>query len=199
MKHFFSFLFSIGGVLLTITTVLLLNEAPPLKPRTIVETPVSFSIAPPPKIKPQSKPKVPQKQQSTPPPLPTLAPSLTGLSFGVEGLEQALVVERTSLLEDEKVVMTTETVDLPPRPTQQVAPEYPNRARKKGVEGYVTLSMLITEFGRVKDILVVDSYPKGVFELSATTAIRDWRFIPGEYENNPVSVRVTQTLRFSLK
>ena len=201
MRRFFAPLLSLLGLMGTIGLVLFMNEAPPSKQRSLAKSPTSFSVAPPPpKIVPQSTPKPrPQAQAAPPPPLPMLNSSLSGLSFGMEGLDDALTVQQGDLLqEDSNVVMTTETVDLPPRPTRQISPVYPERARKKGIEGYVTLSLLINELGAVQDVLVVDSYPEGVFDTSAQTAIQDWQFAPGEYEGTPVPVRVTQTLRYSL-
>ena len=117
----------------------------------------------------------------------------------MDGLEDAFSVQNGELLSSDKaIVMTSDTVDLPPRATRQLAPEYPTRARKKGVEGYVTLSLLISDNGQVQDVLVVESYPEGTFEQSALEAIEQWQFSPGEYEGAPVTVRVTQTLRYSL-
>ena len=200
MRRLFPYFFSAFGLLLTIGLVLIMNEAPPPKQRTLAKAPASFSVPPPPpKIQPKttSKPKARAKQ--APPPLPMLNSALSGMSFGMEGLEDVFAVQHGSLLSaEEQIVMTTETVDLPPRPVQQYSPEYPSRARKKGVEGYVTLSLLINETGKIQDVFVVESYPEGIFEQSAQEAIEQWMFAPGEYEGNPVPVRVTQTLRYSL-
>ena len=121
------------------------------------------------------------------------------MSFGLEGLEDAFSSQEYSNLTGERnVVMTSDTVDTPPKPLQRTAPRYPTRARTKGIEGYVTLSLLIDEMGEVKDIVIVDSYPNGTFEDSAKMTVESWVFQPGEYDGAPVSVRVTQTLRYSL-
>ena len=122
-----------------------------------------------------------------------------GLSFGLEGLEDVFDSSQMSMLEQaDNVVMTSETVDTPPKALKRLAPEYPSAARRKGIEGYVTLSLLVSESGRVQDVVVVDSYPEGIFDISAKETVTQWEFAPGEYENQPVSVRVTQTLRYSL-
>ena len=47
--------------------------------------------------------------------------------------------------------------------------------------------------------MVVEAIPNGVFEQSAVQAVKEWRFNPGEYEGDSVSVRMTQTLRFQLR
>ena len=50
----------------------------------------------------------------------------------------------------------------------------------------------------VEDIVILEGTPAGVFEDAAKSAIRQWRFEPGEYEGKPVPVRVEQLLRFEL-
>ena len=200
MRRLFPVLFSCFGFLGTVGLVLVMNEAPPKKQRDLAEHSVSFSIerevAP---VQRSPKPKPRSKPRKAPPPTPMLSTSLRGLSFGLEGLDQALDVQGDALLNvQENLVMTSETVDVPPRPIVRIAPFYPPRAQKKGIEGYVTLSLLITEDGTVEDVLLVESAPEGIFEASAEDAIQRWTFEPGKYKDAPVSVRITQVLRFTL-
>ena len=71
--------------------------------------------------------------------------NLSGLSFGMEALEDQLVVKGEDLLgANQDVVMTSETVDIP-QSQRPYCPEYPTTARRKGIEGYVTLSLLIND------------------------------------------------------
>ena len=117
----------------------------------------------------------------------------------MDALQRDFSMDGSDLIEDQgDVVMTAKTVDIPPRPVDRKAPQYPRRARKKGVEGYVILSMLIDENGKVKDVLVVESQPTETFDDAALDVVWSWRFQPGEYKGKSVSVRVTQTLRFEL-
>ena len=44
-------------------------------------------------------------------------------------------------------------VDVPPRPVHRVSADYPARARSKGLEGYVTMSILIDDDGLFKTFL----------------------------------------------
>ena len=200
MRHFIALLFSIFGVVATVVVVIAINEAPPLKKRDLSSQQVSFSTPPPPKqIASKPKPKPKPKAAAAPPPVPIAMTGAGGLSFGLEGLEDVFDSSQMSMLEQaDNVVMTSETVDTPPKALKRLAPEYPSGARRKGIEGYVTLSLLVSESGRVQDVVVVESYPEGIFDISAKEIVTQWEFAPGEYENQPVSVRVTQTLRYSL-
>ncbi|MFT5684029.1 MAG: protein TonB [Myxococcota bacterium] len=164
----------------------------------------SFSVqAPPkktpPKQKPQRKAK-PKKSRSRNPPAPLIGASLSGLSFGLDGLDGGLVDDASALLGDIRdVVMTAETVDELPVPVQQVAPQPPGRARQKGISGVVVVSLLIGVDGRVQDIDVLESRPPGVFDDAAVTAVRQWRYQPARYQGEPVPLRIDVPIRFDFE
>ena len=201
IKRVFPFFVAIIGFCGVIYVSAILRKSTTPKEPPSESKAVSFEVAtdikPPPKSqpKPKSRPK-----NSTPPPAPMFSSSLAGLQFGLAGLNTDIGGDGSGLLSDEKndVVMTIQTVDLPPRPVQRSAASYPKRARRNGIEGEVTLSMLIDLRGTVLDVVVIDSEPPRVFDQSAIEAVKTWRFQPGEYEGKPVSVRVSQTLRFKL-
>ena len=159
-----------------------MNKPTPQKVHTFSNKAASFSVAPtppPPPPKAAPPPKMVQKQSAPPPPMPMMNSSLSGLSFGMEGLQQDYSMRGADVIgEQEGVIMTSETVDIPPRPLQRPPPKYPRQAQKKGVEGYVVLSLLIDNSGQVQDIMVVDSHPQQIFEDSALDAIRSWVFRP---------------------
>jgi protein TonB len=89
-------------------------------------------------------------------------------------------------------------VDRPPKPTLQVPPEYPYRARRRGVEGSVELRFTVTRDGRVTAIDVVRAQPQHLFEESAKQAVTRWRFEPAMRDGKPVDVRVQVQLDFKL-
>ncbi len=161
----------------------------------------SFDVKPPSKPPPQKKPREQKKKprKSPAPPIPTLGASLTGLSFGIAGLDALAGVDDALLGDVSSVVMTEDSVDSTPEPLARTAAEYPARARQKGIEGYVTVSLLVTADGQVRDAKVVDAQPPGVFDDAALSTIRSWTFRPATYEGVAVSVRVHQTLRFALQ
>src|SRR5690606_36807188 len=63
-------------------------------------------------------------------------------------------------------------------PLVRVPPEYPPRALTRGLEGWVLVQFTISTIGTVKDPIVVDAEPKGVFDDAALKAIARWRYNP---------------------
>ncbi len=85
-------------------------------------------------------------------------------------------------------------------PLVRVNPEYPRRALERSIEGWVHVRFTITAAGTVKDLVVVDAEPKGVFDEAASKAVLRWRYNP-RVENGAAVERVgEQTLiRFKLE
>ncbi len=134
-------------------------------------------------------------------PMPNLAASLSGASFDLPtftagGLEEV----SKDLLGDtnKKMVMTEGAVDKVAQPLRRTRAEYPAKARKLGIQGYVKMSLFINESGSVEKVQVLDASPPGVFEETAQNAIASWEFQPSEYQGQPVAGWVTQTVRFEL-
>ena len=64
------------------------------------------------------------------------------------------------------------------QPTKRGNPEYPRRARSRGIEGFVILEFTVTRSGAVEDITVVDAAPKRIFDRAAIRAAQDFVFEP---------------------
>jgi protein TonB len=64
------------------------------------------------------------------------------------------------------------------------------------VRGDVRVRITVDTEGRVKDAEVVSSSPPGVFEKSALTAVRRWRFKPVEVDGRAVEATATTTVVF---
>ncbi len=194
---------SLVGAAVVLGTVVWMNALEALDKNQHQQAVSSFEVRkskPPPARKRKPKPKPKPKSARPAAPLPDLGVSLSGIDFGLPGLGDALADATTRLIGDvEDVVMTEDAVDEVPRATQRSAAPYPARARAKGIEGFVVVSMLVDNQGAVKDLQVVEASPVGVFEDSALAALRSWRFDPAMYEGRPVAVRVRQTLRFALE
>jgi TonB family protein len=82
---------------------------------------------------------------------------------------------------------------------RMVQPEYPDAARKQGIEGWVELVFTVTPKGTVEDVEVRNSSPAGVFDDSASKAVKQWRFEPVERNGEKVSQRAMVRLRFENK
>ncbi|GAB2801276.1 hypothetical protein GCM10027040_31150 [Halomonas shantousis] len=69
-------------------------------------------------------------------------------------------------------------VESSPQPTVRVPPQYPSRAQRRGLEGYVEVRFTIQPNGRVDpdSLRVVDAQPRHVFERAALKAIAEWQF-----------------------
>jgi protein TonB len=197
-----------GGVALVLGLMAWMNRytQPPAKQAAPEAT--AIALAPPPKPKaerrPPPKPR-PRPQSSARPrtPPPELGSSLSAVSLGpAVALGGDLTGAGDALLGaagGRDLVMTSDTVDEPPRPTRQVAPAYPPAARKRGVTGYVKFDLTIGADGRIEHARVVAAEPPGVFEEAAQAAIERWDFRPGTYQGRPQTVSgVEQTIRFAL-
>lgn len=85
-------------------------------------------------------------------------------------------------------------------PIVKVAPVYPRRALTRGIEGYVILSFTVTATGAVRDPLVIEADPKGVFDRSAIQAALKFKYKPKVVDGEPVEVAGVQNLiRFELE
>ncbi len=196
--------FGTASVLGLLVAMNQLSEGPQDEPG---ERQVSFD--PPPKKKPpkkkktqQQKPKTQPKQAvNAPPPSPNLAGGLSSVSLGMPDVDVSNMQDMTgSLLGEAKAsVMTEDSVDSKPRPMQRVAADYPARARAKGVEGRVRLSLLINEYGQIERVKVLDAEPRGQgFEEAAKQSVKQWSFEPATYQGEAVKIWATQTVNFKL-
>lgn len=67
--------------------------------------------------------------------------------------------------------------------------EYPEAARKNGVEGTLKLNMTLGEDGKVKDITAQQDLPFGVTE-AVSKALQQWRFQPAKRDGQPIAVKM---------
>jgi len=68
-------------------------------------------------------------------------------------------------------------------------PVWPEKALSNKVQGSVTMSFSISVDGRVNNIIVTDSTPKGVFEQAAKSALSQWRYASLDKPLNNVLTR----------
>jgi len=87
-----------------------------------------------------------------------------------------------------------------PRILRQVKPAYTSEAMRAKVQGEVLLRCVVLPDGSVGRVEVVKSLD-GVFGLDqeAIKAARQWKFVPGTRLGEPVAVRVTIALDFTLR
>ncbi len=85
-------------------------------------------------------------------------------------------------------------------PLVRINPEYPTRARERGIEGWVQVEFTITAAGTVADPKVIDADPKGLFERAALAAIGRWKYNPKVVDGRAMERRgVMVVLTFKLE
>lgn len=85
-------------------------------------------------------------------------------------------------------------------PLVRINPEYPTRARERGIEGWVQVEFTITAAGTVADAKVVDAEPKGLFDRAALEAIGRWKYNPKVVDGRAMERRgVMVVLTFKLE
>lgn len=77
-------------------------------------------------------------------------------------------------------------------PIVKVAPVYPRRALQRGIEGYVIVEFTVTKQGSVKDPLVVEANPEGIFERAAMDAALKFKYKPRVVNGEPAAVSGVQ-------
>ncbi len=83
--------------------------------------------------------------------------------------------------------------------TRTVPPEYPQQARRRGVEGWVDVNFTVTPTGSVADVTVISANPAEVFDAAAITAVRNWRFEPVVRGGTVVPQRAAARIRFDIE
>jgi protein TonB len=81
---------------------------------------------------------------------------------------------------------------------RRINPQYPQRALRQGLQGWVDLRFTITEAGDVEDIQVVNAQPRREFDREAVRALQQWKFRPRVENGRPVRTTAQQRLEFKL-
>lgn len=85
-------------------------------------------------------------------------------------------------------------------PIVKVAPVYPRRAQTRGIEGYVLLEFVVTKTGAVRDPVVIESKPPGVFDRAALQAALKFKYKPKVVNGEPIDVAgVRNRITFELQ
>lgn len=74
-------------------------------------------------------------------------------------------------------------------PLVRVRPQYPARAARLGIEGWVEVQFTITTAGTVKDPRVVAYHPSTIFNKAVLRAVRRWKYNPRMEDGKAVERR----------
>ncbi len=77
-------------------------------------------------------------------------------------------------------------------------PEYPEEARRQGIEADVMTKVIVNKLGEVRRAFVVSSTDQQ-FNRSAMAAAMQWRFEPALKKGQPINVWVSIPFRFRLQ
>lgn len=91
-----------------------------------------------------------------------------------------------------------EFFDVPPITIATVTPEYPESERERGVEGIVSLKLLIGRDGIVHDVNI-EKHLSPVFDSVAVAAVEHSVFSPAKREGEPVAIWYYFPVRFNLE
>ena len=78
-------------------------------------------------------------------------------------------------------------------PIVKVAPQYPRRALSKGIEGFAVIEYTVTRQGTVRDPVVAESKPEGVFDKAAIKSASRYKYKPRVVDGQPVEVPGVRT------
>jgi len=84
-----------------------------------------------------------------------------------------------------------------PRALYTPEPKYSKIARKKKIEGVVTLSAVIGTDGKAHDVTVVKSL-EPTLDANAVEAVNNWKFAPATKDGRPVAVEMRLEVDFKL-
>lgn len=196
----------LGGALV-LGFIVLMNEYSSPPPKQDRSSTAEFHVdkqkkKPPKRPKPRPRPRRARTDTPKRAPVPNLSSDISDVAIdmpGFDGSQLGALSEEILGQTSRKMVMDEGSVDEPPKPVSRVAPdEYPPKARKAGISGFVTMNLLIGTSGEVERVKVLDAKPVGVFEDVAVATIRRWRFEPAVYQAEHVRVWAKQTMRFRL-
>lgn len=92
-----------------------------------------------------------------------------------------------------------DAVDERPSVVRGVRPEYPDKARRRNIEGRVLVRVLIDTQGQPRDCAVQSAEPAGMFEDAAVSAACRHRFLPGRIAGRSVMTVVILPFSFVLR
>jgi periplasmic protein TonB len=107
------------------------------------------------------------------------------------------VAAQTSAPAHEPVYDQGDGVSLP-RVTKSVHAHYSARAMREKVRGTIKLKCVVSSEGTTRDVEIVSGLEEEM-DANAVTALKQWKFKPGQREGKPVAVRITVDMTFTLR
>jgi TonB family protein len=123
--------------------------------------------------------------------------------FGDQLLEQmdntpVELVEVRNTVEIPDGLPSSEELQVPVQPLQTPPADYPERLRKKSVEGKATVLFVVDSTGALLNPQIEYATDTS-FAQSLLKAVQSWRVAPGQDDGRPVSCYKRLTIDFALK
>jgi protein TonB len=116
--------------------------------------------------------------------------------MGVSGFNVSRFLLSGDFAED--LIFEISDLDEKPSPLVRIAPAYPSKLKRAGIQGKVWLVFIVDEKGGIAKARVLESaHPD--FSKSALAAINQWKFEPGKRAGKAVKTRVRIPLSFYLR
>ncbi|MCC7263686.1 MAG: TonB family protein [Candidatus Latescibacteria bacterium] len=115
--------------------------------------------------------------------------------LAMPGLGETPQVQEVELEDEEPVEIWK--VEKQPEVLKQVKPDFPEIARKAGIEGRVTVNALVGKDGKVEKVGEITG-PE-VFHEAAKAAALQWEFTPAIQNDRPVKVWVAIPFNFTFR
>ncbi|MEN9464402.1 MAG: hypothetical protein RL217_583 [Pseudomonadota bacterium] len=145
----------------------------------------------PPKIQ---KPQIPEQSLNS-----SSSASLPALHTGLSAGALDMSISHNSLLGDATVSGSGMGFgDSDVMPLVRMNAQYPQRAIRQKIEGYVTARLFINGEGSVDNVEILDAQPSGIFEREAIRAMYKYKFKPKMENGRAQPQTATQTIEFKL-
>lgn len=139
--------------------------------------------------KKERKPQKPPKPETPPPQMQ--APQMAKANPNAEAMTSTFTADVSA---DTGLAggLSLDTGDGDYLPIVKVAPIYPRRAQSRGIEGYVIVEFTVTTSGAVKDPVVVEAKPEGIFDRAAMDAALKFKYKPRVVDGTATEVAGVQ-------
>ncbi len=127
------------------------------------------------RLKEREPPKKPEPPDKPPPPQAarvnqSAKPNVLNIDLNMKGLDSALAGTGPFIggtMTDGEAI-----------PWVVIQPQYPRKAAMDGITGFVTLEFTVQPDGSPKDVRIINSKPRRMFDRAAMRAVYKWKFKP---------------------
>ena len=151
-------------------------------------------------VKDRQKPKKPQPPKEPPPPPKLIVekqvkPTMNRIKIEIPNIDLPSIAGGGPFLGNWAGNPLAEGDVLP---IVRIDPQWPREALVEGIEGYVVVEVTIGADGSVKDVHVLKSEPKRMFDRNVIRAVLKWKFKPRIINGVAVERKAIQMLEFTL-